>query len=110
MAFCVSDETSEEDPAKARWNDLSVTAVDVEATARSAYTKDYFGESFVDSDFEPGPEVLNHVDLFCSYFQLLFSVLKSVGAQHGDCVWVRAADLQGPDRTPKLFDKVAPPS
>ena len=36
--------------------------------------------------------------------------IKAVGAHHSDCVWVRAADLQGPDRTPKLFDKVAPPS
>ena len=84
-----------------------MTAVDVEATLYTTFGENRFDERFVDLDFKPGPEVLKYVKLLWkSIYSCCYYVMKAVGAQHRDCVWVRAADLQGPDRTPKLFDKV----
>ena len=41
----------------AGWDDLTVTAVDVEAIAQAVFSENRFDERFVDLDFKPGPEV-----------------------------------------------------
>ncbi len=41
----------------AGWDDLTVTAVDVEATALTAFSENRFDERFVDLEFRPRPEV-----------------------------------------------------
>ena len=56
-AFCVSHETTANDPSMAGWDDLKVIPVDVEATALTVYGENRFNENFVDPDFKPGPEV-----------------------------------------------------
>ena len=60
-AFCCSQDTTAKDPAKAMWDDVKVSAVDVEETWHSMYNKDRFHERFIDPDFKPGPEV----DIYC---------------------------------------------
>ena len=40
----------------AGWDDLTVSAVDVEATALTAFSENRFDERFVDLEFRPRPE------------------------------------------------------
>ena len=69
-AFCCSHDTTAKDPAKAIWDDVKVSAVDIEQTWLSAYERDRFHERFVDSDFKPGPEV--GVIFYCDILSLLY--------------------------------------
>lgn len=87
-AYCVSKETEDRNPENAKWDNLKVESVDLEQVSANVFNENSHDERFVDPDFSPNGE--------------------AVGEELANCTWVRAAALQGPDVTPKLFDRIEP--
>mmetsp|Transcript_27993 Transcript_27993/g.36165 ORF Transcript_27993/g.36165 Transcript_27993/m.36165 type:complete len:481 (-) Transcript_27993:413-1855(-) len=87
-AYCVSSETEEKNPVNVKFDGLKISSVDMEQVSLNTFSENHHDERFVDPDFAPNGE--------------------AVGEELANCSWVRAAALQGPDVTPKLFDCIEP--